>query len=81
MRETDFISDANDNTSYVTAETPDNVINKNFRKIFTALFQCSSNINEVIKAVLNSSFFYEKILHTIKALKTLKALNVTKTLG
>ena len=34
MTETDFISDANDNTSYVTAETPDNVINKNFRKIF-----------------------------------------------
>ena len=39
----------------------------------------SSNINEVIKAVLNSLFiFYEKILH---ALKVLKALNGTKTLG
>ena len=40
----------------------------------------SSNINEVIKAVLSSSFFfYEKILHTLKALKALKALNGTKT--
>ena len=42
----------------------------------------SSNINEVIKAVLNYLFFsYEKILHTLKALKALKALNGTKTLG
>ena len=39
----------------------------------------SSNINEVIKAVLNFLFFfYEKILHTLKALK---ALNGTNTLG
>ena len=37
----------------------------------------SSNINEVIRAVLNFFFFffYEKILHA------LKALNGTKTLG
>ena len=42
----------------------------------------SSNINEVIKAVLNVLFFfYEKILHTLKALKALKALKDTKTLG
>ena len=44
----------------------------------------SSNINEVIKAVLNSLFFYEKILHTLQALKAqkaLKALNSAKTLG
>ena len=38
----------------------------------------SSNINEVIKAVLNSLFFYEKISHTLKAPK---ALNGIKTLG
>ena len=45
----------------------------------------SSNINEVVRAVLNFLFFYyEKILHTLKAqkaLKALKALNGTKTLG
>ena len=46
----------------------------------------SSNINEVIKAVLNP-ILYEKILHAPKelkgqkALKALKALNGTKTLG
>ena len=40
----------------------------------------SSNINEIIKAVLKSFFFYEHILHTLKALKALKALNGTKTL-
>ena len=43
----------------------------------------SSNIDEVIKAVLNSIFFYEKISHTLKALKALKtkkALNGTKAL-
>ena len=39
----------------------------------------SSNINEVIKAVLNS--FYEKILHTLKALKALKALKELKALN
>ena len=45
----------------------------------------SSNINEVVRAVLNFLFFYyEKILDTLKAqkaLKALKALNGTKTLG
>ena len=43
----------------------------------------SSNINEVIKAVLNP-ILYEKILHAPKELKgqkALKALNGTKTLG
>ena len=43
----------------------------------------SSNINEVIKAVLNFLiFFYEKISHAQKALKALKApkaLKGTKT--
>ena len=46
--------------------------------------ETSSNINKVIKAVLNSLFFfffYEKISHALKALKALKALNGTKTLG
>ena len=40
----------------------------------------SSNINEVIREVLNFflSFFYKKILHAQKALKALKG---TKTLG
>ena len=44
----------------------------------------SSNINEVIKAVLNFLFFYEKIWHTLKAQKASKAskaLKRTKTLG
>ena len=44
----------------------------------------SSNINEVIKAVLNSLFiyfFYEKISHTLKTPKVPKALNGMKTLG
>ena len=41
----------------------------------------SSNINEVITAVLNFLFFYEKISPTLKELKVLKALNGTKTLG
>ena len=42
----------------------------------------SSNINEVIKAVLNFLFFfYEKILHALKAPKAPKALKGTKTLG
>ena len=40
----------------------------------------SSNINEVIKAVLNSLFFYEKISHAQKAPKATKALKCTKTL-
>ena len=43
----------------------------------------SSNINEVIRALLKSLFFYEKISHaqkTLKALKALKALKGTKTL-
>ena len=43
----------------------------------------SSNINEVIKAVLNVLFFFffEKISHTLKALKAIKTLKDTKTLG
>ena len=45
----------------------------------------SSNINEVIRAVLNFFllllfFFYKKVLHALKALKPLKALKGTKTL-
>ena len=50
-------------------------------------YKLSSTTNEVIKAVLNFLFFYEKISHTLKALKTLKglkalkALNDIKTLG
>ena len=44
-------------------------------------FKVSSNINEVIRAVLNFLFFfYEKISHAPKALKALKALKGTKTL-
>ena len=39
--------------------------------------QESSNINEVIKAVLNS-FFYEKISHARKAPKAPKALKAPK---
>ena len=39
----------------------------------------SSNVNEVIRAVLNF-FFYEKILHTLKALEALKALKALKEL-
>ena len=39
--------------------------------------QESSNINEVIKAVLNS-FFYEKISHAQKAPKALKAPKTPK---
>ena len=34
--------------------------------------QVSSNINDVIKTVLNFLFFYEKILHAPKAQKTQK---------
>ena len=34
----------------------------------------SSNINDVIKAVLNFFFFYKKISHAQKAQKTPKAL-------
>ena len=33
----------------------------------------SSNINEVIRSVLNFLFFYDKILHAQKAQKALKA--------
>ena len=41
----------------------------------------SSNINEVIRAVLNFLFFfYEKISHAPKAKKAPKALKDTKTL-
>ena len=32
----------------------------------------SSNVNEVIRAVLKSFFFYEKISHVLKALKAQK---------
>ena len=35
--------------------------------------KASSNVNEVIRAVLNSLFFYEKILHAPKAPKAPKA--------
>ena len=41
-----------------------------------SLFRVSSNVNEVIRAVLNSLFiyfFYEKILHAPKPPKALKA--------
>ena len=40
----------------------------------------SSNRNEVIRAVLNSFFFYKKILHALKAPKAPKALKARKTL-
>ena len=46
------------------------------------LYHISSNINEVIRALLNSLFFYEKISHAPKALKAPKApkaLKGTKT--
>ena len=39
----------------------------------------SSNKNEVIRAVLNSLFFYEKVLHAGKAPKAPKAPKGTKT--
>ena len=39
----------------------------------------SSNVNEVIRAVLNSSFFYEKISHPQKAHKAQKAQKVQKS--
>ena len=39
----------------------------------------SSNINEVIKAVLNFLFFYEKISHASKAPKTPKISKSTKS--
>ena len=38
----------------------------------------SSNINEVISAVLNSLFFYKKILHAQKAQKNTKSTKSTK---
>ena len=44
------------------------------------LKQSSSNMNEVIKAVLNPLFFYEKISHAQKAPKAPKVLKCTKTL-
>ena len=39
----------------------------------------SSSINEVIRAVLNLLFFYEKILHAQKAQKAPKAQEVQKS--
>ena len=42
----------------------------------TNLITFSSNVNEVIREVLNSFFFYKKILHAPKAPKALKS---TKT--
>ena len=43
------------------------------------LVPASSNINEVIRGVLNSSlFFYEKILHPPKAIKVPKAQKAQK---
>ena len=56
----------------------------NLNKKFNRKLQISSNINEVIRAVLNSLFFYEKTSHAQKALKALKsqkALKSTKTFG
>ena len=56
----------------------------NLNKKFNSKLQTSSNINEVIRAVLNSLFFYEKTSHAPKALKALKAqkaLKGTKTFG
>ena len=41
----------------------------------------SSDINDVIRAVLNSLFFYEKISHAPKTQKAQKALKGTKSLG
>ena len=38
----------------------------------------SSNINEVIRAVLNFFLYNKKILHALKALKPLKALKAQK---
>ena len=38
----------------------------------------SSNVNEVIKAVLNFLFFYEKILHALKVPKAQKSTKSTK---
>ena len=40
----------------------------------------SSNINEVIKAVLKS-FFFTKTINTLKTLKTQKALKALKALN
>ena len=41
----------------------------------------SSNVNEVIRAVLNSLFFfYEKISHALKALKSTKSTKSTKSI-
>ena len=38
----------------------------------------NSNVNEVIRAVLNSLFFYEKILHARKASKSAKVPKAPK---
>ena len=47
-----------------------------------ALHIASSNINEVIRAVLNSIFFffYKKISYALKAQKALKSLKAPKAL-
>ena len=49
-------------------------------KVFSfSIFSFSSNINEIIRAVLNALlYFYEKISHEPKALKALKALKSIK---
>ena len=41
----------------------------------------SSNINEVIKAVLKSFFFFTKTFNTLKTLKTQKALKALKAIN
>ena len=40
----------------------------------------SSNSNEVVRAILNSFFFYKKISHALKAPKASKALKALKAL-
>ena len=50
-------------------------IDKTWKIVFTGN---SSNINEVIRPVLNFFFFHDKILHVQKAQKDFKALKSTK---
>ena len=45
----------------------------------TSVLRNSSNINEVIRAVLNFLFFYEKILHSQKEQKEQKAQKTSNT--
>ena len=46
-----------------------NSVNTNLRQLQLKKLQISSNVNEVISAVLNSLFFYRKISHAPKAPK------------